>query len=172
MKVDYYVKRYLKGDGESFDMIYELTKKDVYLSIYVYFKDKATIEDLMQDVYVKVINSIDSYEIGSNFNAWISRIARNITINYYNKNKRVEVKDPVEDNYVFDKKVNNSRVDLCLSYLVGIERDVFVLRVLLGYRFNVIDKTLELNPHQSYYIFKKLTNKLKEIIWGVKWKSF
>ncbi len=164
MKVDYYVKKYLNGDGLAFNEIYELTKKDVYLSIYIYFKDQSTIEDLMQDVYMKVIDSIDSYKIGSNFRAWVSRIARNTAINFYNKNKRIEIKDPIENEYFFDTEAKTHQLDLCLSYLEGLEKDVFVLRIMLGYHFNIIDQYLELNPRQSYYIYKKAIKKLKGIM--------
>ena len=164
MKVDFYVKKYLKGTGEAFDKIYELTKKDVYLSIYIYVKEKDTIEDLMQDVYMKVIDKIDEYEIGTNFHAWISRIARNMTINYCKKKSKMMVLDPIEEDYVFNEEVNDSKLKQYLSYLEDIEKDVFVLRIMLGYKFDSIDDILDLNDHQSYYIFKKLIKKLKEHI--------
>ena len=164
MKVDFYVKKYLKGNGEAFDKIYELTKKDVYLSIYIYVKEKDTIEDLMQDVYMKVIDKIDEYEIGTNFHAWISRIARNMTINYCKKKSKMLVLDPIEEDYVFNEEVNDSKLKQYLSYLEDIEKDVFVLRIMLGYKFDSIDDILDLNDHQSYYIFKKLIKELKEHI--------
>ena len=62
------------------------TKKYVYLSIYTYVKNQMTIDDLMQDTYMKAIDNLKSYKIGTNFYAWISMIARNTAINYYNKN--------------------------------------------------------------------------------------
>ena len=164
MKVDFYVKKYLKGNGEAFDKIYELTKKDVYLSIYIYVKEKDTIEDLMQDVYMKVIDKIDEYEIGTNFHAWISRIARNMTINYCKKKSKMMVLDPIEEEYVFNEEVNDSKLKQYLSYLEDIEKDVFVLRIMLGYKFDSFGDFLDLNDHQSYYIFKKLIKKLKEHI--------
>lgn len=164
MKVDFYVRKYLNGNGDAFTNIYELTKKEVYLSIYTYIKDKETIKDLMQDVYMKVIDSIDMYEVGTNFKAWISRVARNITINYLNKANRMIVKDPIEESYVFDKEENIKNVDRCLSYLDGMEKDVFTLRILLGYKFDDIDEILGLKLHQSYYIFKKIIQKLKNLL--------
>ena len=162
MKIDFYVKKYLKGHGESFNQIYELTKKDVYLSIYIYIKDKSTIEDLFQDTYMKIIDSIDKYELGTNFNAWVSKIARNIAINYYNKMKKIEVKDPIEDNVVFDKVVRKTSVDYYLSCLVGEDKDIFILRIMLGYKFEDIDNILVYKKNGSYYKYKKLIEKLKK----------
>ncbi len=164
MKVDFYVRKYLNGNGDAFTKIYELTKKDVYLSIYIYIKNQETIKDLIQDVYMKVIDSIDSYEVGTNFRAWISRIARNITINYLNKMNRISVVDPIEEANVFDREAKENKVDICMQYLEGLEKDVFTLRIILGYKFDDIDNILELKLHQSYYIYKKLIQKLKEII--------
>src|SRR5690554_7462645 len=72
---------FLDGDESSFDLIYHETKKSVYLSIYTIIKNQDTIEDLMQDTYMKAINALNYYKIGTNFKAWISRIARNNALN-------------------------------------------------------------------------------------------
>ena len=54
-------------------------------------KNQMTIDDLMQDTYMKAIDNLKSYKIGTNFYAWISIIARNTAINYYNKNYGLKV---------------------------------------------------------------------------------
>ena len=164
MKVEYYVKRYLNGDGESFNQIYELTKKDVYLSIYIYFREKMIIDDLMQDTYMKVIDKIDSYQLGTNFHAWISKIARNIAINHYNKTKREDLIDPIEEKHVYDKEESSNKVNYYMSFLDGIEKDVYILRILLGYKFDYIDEILSLKRQESYYIYKKLIKKLETLV--------
>ena len=85
-KLDMHIKNYINGQIYEFDIIYEETKKYVYLSIYSYVKNQMVIEDLMQDTYMKAIDNIQKYQLGTNFYAWISTIARNIAINRYNYN--------------------------------------------------------------------------------------
>ena len=76
--LDRHIQKYLDGDSYEFDYIYEETKKYVYLSIYTYIKNQMTIDDLMQDTYMKAIDNLKSYKIGTNFYAWISIIARTV----------------------------------------------------------------------------------------------
>ena len=95
------VERYRLGESELFDDIYYETQKAVYLSISTIIKDKSTIEDLMQEAYIKAINNLDSYKSGTNFQAWICTIARNHTINFYNRKKKETLVDSVEDVYLF-----------------------------------------------------------------------
>ena len=48
-ELDSYVLDYIEGNKDAFDVIYQETKKNVYLSIYTIIKNQTTIEDLMQD---------------------------------------------------------------------------------------------------------------------------
>ena len=45
-------------------------------------------QDLVQDVYLRAYRFFDSFELGTNFRAWIFRILMNTFINRYRKQKR------------------------------------------------------------------------------------
>jgi RNA polymerase sigma-70 factor, ECF subfamily len=47
-----------------------------------------SIEDIVQDVFLKVYINLNSYDSDKSFSSWIYRIAHNETINYWRKNKR------------------------------------------------------------------------------------
>lgn len=47
-----------------------------------------SIEDIVQDVFLKVYINLNSYDPDKSFSSWIYRIAHNETINYWRKNKR------------------------------------------------------------------------------------
>lgn len=49
------------------------------------------LDDFLQDIRTKVYKNINRYEPGSNFFAWIKRIAINQYINLYRKNKKMNV---------------------------------------------------------------------------------
>ena len=53
---------------------------------------------------------------------------------------------------------------LYFIYLLLHEMGHMYMARVLGYKFDDIDELLELNEHQSYYIFKKVIKKLKEVI--------
>ena len=70
-ELDVYVKSFKQGNDEAFDVIYDETKKLIYLSIHPIINSNSLTEDLMQETYMKAIKSLESYKIGTNFKAWI-----------------------------------------------------------------------------------------------------
>lgn len=159
--LDRHIKKYLDGDSYEFDYIYEETKKYVYLSIYTYVKNQMIIDDLMQDTYMKAIDNLKSYKIGTNFYAWISIIARNTAINYYNRNKR---EDLVEEHIVGENPNSDSLVSFALSILSGLERDVIIYHIVLNMKFDDISKIVNKPLGTIYSIYKKAIQKIKQKI--------
>lgn len=159
--LDRHIQKYLDGDSYEFDYIYEETKKYVYLSIYTYVKNQMTIDDLMQDTYMKAIDNLKSYKIGTNFYAWISIIARNTAINYYNKNKRVDV---VEEYIGGENPNTDSLVSFALNILDGLERDVVIYHIVLNMKFDDISKIIDKPLGTIYSIYKKAIQKIKNKI--------
>lgn len=161
-ELDLYIKKYINGDNTSFDVIYEETKKAVYLSIYEITKNKITIEDLMQDTYMKIIKAINNYKIGTNFYAWCSKIARNTALNWYNKNKKEILIDPIENEYMFDQ-IQEKRyfLDEVLSILQGDERIIFIYRFVLGLKYRDIEKIIDMPVSSIHYTYNKILKKIK-----------
>lgn len=158
-ELDIHIKNFLNGDSFEFDIIYEETKKHVYLSIYTYVKNQMAIDDLMQDTYFKAIDNLKSYKLGTNFYAWISIIARNTAINYYNKNKRVDL---VEEYIDGENPNNDSLVSLALNILDGLEREVILYHIVLNMKFKEISKILDKPIGTVYSIYKKAIINIKE----------
>ena len=157
--LDRYVISYLKGDSDAFETIYYETQKSVYLSIRLIISNKEIIEDLMQDTYMKALDKLDTYKIGTNFNAWISTIARNIAINYYNKNKRVDVLDASDD--VFQIEDSSPKLKYYLSFLEGEERDVVIYHIILNMGFKEIAKILNVPQSTAFYMYKCAIKKIR-----------
>lgn len=157
------VERYRNGETELFDDIYYETQKGVYLTISTIIKDKSTIEDLMQDVYIKAINSLPSYKVGTNFNAWICTIARNHTINYYNRKKRETLVDEIDEEYLFTTTDNrDSLLAKALNILEGEERDVILYHIVLNFKFKDIATMLNIPLSTAFFVYKKALNKIKK----------
>jgi RNA polymerase sigma-70 factor (ECF subfamily) len=51
-------------------------------------RDQSVSEDLVQDTYLKALRAFGMFRVGSNFQAWLSKIMLNTFINNYNRNKR------------------------------------------------------------------------------------
>ena len=64
--------------------------------------------DIMQETYRQMTRSIAGYN-STNFMAWITTIARNLSYNSYNKNKRVILSDFGDQKY--DRQISDERDD-------------------------------------------------------------
>lgn len=161
-KLDDYIIRYLEGDETAFDIIYEETKKSVYLSIYNIIRDQSLIEDLMQETYMKAINYLEHYRIGTNFNAWISRIARNTALNLLKKRNREDVVDPTEGIFLNQGFTENRMLDFALDLLTDLEREIVVYRIVLNYTFKQISKILNIPLGTVFWNYQKAISKIKK----------
>jgi len=84
------VSLYIKGNEESFGVLLNRYKSKVYTTVYLIVKDKYIAEDLTQDTFIKAINTLRSkrYNEEGKFKPWIMRIAHNLAIDHFRKNKR------------------------------------------------------------------------------------
>ncbi len=100
-KLDHYVERLIKGDNSAFDYVYDKTNRSVYFAILYIVKQKAQAEDLLQDTYLRALNSLDSYKLGTNFIGWLITIGRSLALNHVKKISRETLTDFAEDSYKY-----------------------------------------------------------------------
>jgi RNA polymerase sigma factor (sigma-70 family) len=84
------VSLYRNGNEKAFELLVRRHKSKVYTTIYLIVKDSYIAEDLLQDTFVKAIHTIktDRYNEEGKFLPWIIRIAHNLAIDYFRKEKR------------------------------------------------------------------------------------
>ena len=71
-----------------FDEIYEQYHQDIYQFIFYMVKNKEETEDILQEVYIRVFRSYDTFNHQSSKKTWIFSIARHVTYDYFRKLKR------------------------------------------------------------------------------------
>ncbi|GAB5417482.1 MAG: sigma-70 family RNA polymerase sigma factor [Crocinitomicaceae bacterium] len=83
-------ERIKQGDQQAFSELYDAYSSSIYGVVLSIVKSDAAAEDIVQDVFVKVWKSIASYsnKKGTIF-TWILNIARNASIDYLRKNKKM-----------------------------------------------------------------------------------
>ncbi|MEP5610662.1 MAG: RNA polymerase sigma factor [Cyclobacteriaceae bacterium] len=81
---------YIGGNEEAFEELLNRHKDRVFTTIYLIVKDRYTAEDLMQEVFIKAIRTIKSgkYNEEGKFLPWILRIAHNLSIDHFRREKR------------------------------------------------------------------------------------
>lgn len=91
-----------KKDPRSFDYLYDMYAQNLYGVIFNILKDTQESEDTLQEVFVKIWNSLPSYDAKKGrFFTWILNIARNLAIDKYrSKAFNNQKKNLITDNFV------------------------------------------------------------------------
>ncbi len=81
------VRRYLQGEEKAFEILLERNKQKVYNYVYMMVKDRDLTEDVFQDTFIKVVNTLKAgkYNEEGKFLPWVLRIAHNLVIDHFRK---------------------------------------------------------------------------------------
>lgn len=84
------IRAYIDGDENGLKVLIDRYKSKIYTSIYVRIKDEFLAEDIFQETFIKVINTIKAgrYNEEGKFLPWVIRIAHNMVIDHFRKEKR------------------------------------------------------------------------------------
>lgn len=98
------IERYLQGDDRSFDTLLTRHKDKIYTSIYLFVKDHDLAQDIFQEVFIKIINTLrrGKYNHKGKFVQWALRISYNLCVDYFRKSKRKVKISPNEAFDIFD----------------------------------------------------------------------
>jgi RNA polymerase sigma factor (sigma-70 family) len=87
------VSQYLGGNEACLRMIIQRHKSKLFTYIYFLVRDRTLAEDLFQDTFMKVINTLKSgkYQEEGKFYQWVVRIARNLVIDHFRRTNKLPV---------------------------------------------------------------------------------
>ncbi len=108
------IARYMDGDEQSFEILLHRYKSKIYTSIYLFTKDRALSEDIFQEVFIKIVDTLrrGKYNHEGKFVQWAMRISYNLCVDYHRRNKRRSHISPSEDFDIFEVlKVDNETAD-------------------------------------------------------------
>ncbi|HSM64422.1 MAG TPA: sigma-70 family RNA polymerase sigma factor [Gillisia sp.] len=85
------VQEYIKGNEHALSTLINRHQQRIYSFIYSKVFDKDVSEDVFQDTFIKVINTLKrgKYNEEGKFLPWVMRIAHNLVIDHFRKNKRM-----------------------------------------------------------------------------------
>ncbi len=154
------VELYAQGNNEAFDVLLFRHKSKVYSYIYFIVRNKEITEDVFQDTFIRVINTIKQgrYTDNGKFVAWVNRIAHNLIIDYFRHEKNENTvsnndfadfdlfnnsklsEQTIEDQLVKDQVFYD--VQKLVSSLPDNQKEVVLMRYYDGLSFkDIADKT-------------------------------
>ena len=79
----------MNNDKEhQFELLVRKHKRTIYTVCYLFSHDKTEIDDLFQEILIRLWNGFDTYEGRSDAKTWIYRVSLNTAINQYKKERR------------------------------------------------------------------------------------
>lgn len=138
--------------------------------------DRSAAEDLVQDVFVRVLKYRGTYREGGNFETWLFRIARNARADHFRKRKPVEsVSDELLDGpsdavgpaRQFERDREAERLKRALLKLREDKRELIVLARYQGMSHEAIADLLGIQTGAVKVRFHRAMKELREIFLGM-----
>ncbi len=150
------IAQYLKGDERAFETLLSRHKDKIYTSIYLFVKDTALAEDIFQEVFIKIIDTLrkGKYNHEGKFVQWALRISYNMCVDYFRRSKRRPKVSPTETFDIFDvlqnpepnaeqtiiKSQTHDKIRSLVDQLPAEQREVVILRHYADMSFKEIAK--------------------------------
>ncbi len=120
------VKNYLSGDESALATLINKHQSRIYGFIYSKVSDRDLADDVFQDTFVKVIQTLksNSYNEEGKFLPWVMRIAYNLVIDHYRKIKKMPLHRETEEFSIFSILTDNSLTIENKMFSEQVEKDL------------------------------------------------
>ena len=157
----YYVNQYINGKQSAFQFLMNRHQSKVFGFIFSKVKDRDIANDIFQDTFMKVIKTLQNgkYNEEGKFLPWVMRIAHNLIIDHFRKQKKMKMVRGTEEFDVFNLISDTSEskeneiirtqiyADLgkLIELLPELQKDILKKRIYQEMSFNEIAETNEIS---------------------------
>ncbi len=150
------VRDYISGDEKALEILINRHNQRVTSFIYSKVLDRDVTEDIFQDTFIKVIKTLKkgTYSEEGKFLPWVMRIAHNLIIDHFRRNKRMPKFEGNDDFNIFsvisddqlnaEKRIIKDQIDSDLQYLIeelpDDQKEVLVMRIYQDMSFKEISE--------------------------------
>jgi RNA polymerase sigma-70 factor (ECF subfamily) len=150
------VKEYVRGNERALETLINRHNQKITSFIYSKVLDRDVTEDIFQDTFIKVIQTLKrgNYSEEGKFLPWVMRIAHNLIIDHFRRNKRMPKFEGGEDFNIFsvigDEQPNIERqmiqdqidcdLEMLIDELPDDQREVLIMRIYKDMSFKEISE--------------------------------
>ena len=150
------IKTYLEGSDKAFEILLNRHRNKIYTSIYLFVKDEEKANDIFQDVFIKIVDTLrkGKYNHEGKFLQWAMRISYNMCVDNFRRNKRRTKVSSSETFDIFDvlespdenvetkmiKSQLHNKVRSLVDQLPAEQREVVILRHYADMSFKEISQ--------------------------------
>ena len=150
------VKNYVTGDENALATLIKRHQSKIYGFIYSKISDRDVSDDIFQDTFIKVIKTLKSnaYNEEGKFLPWVMRIAHNLIVDHFRRNKKMPMFRETEEFSIFsimsdnapniESKIITAQVESDLQKLIdelpSDQKEVLVMRMYQDMSFKEISE--------------------------------
>lgn len=150
------ITQYLAGEDRAFEELLGRHQQKIYTSIYLFTKDHSQAEDIFQEVFIKIIDTLrrGKYNHEGKFLQWAMRISYNMCVDSFRRQKRRPQVGQTETFNIFDvlqspernaeagmiRSQTHDKVRKLVDALPPEQREVVILRHYADMSFKEIAK--------------------------------
>lgn len=158
------LRRARRGDASAFEVMYRIYGRACYNLALRILGEPAAAEDVVQDVFLRMMATISRFRGDAPFGAWLKRMAANSTIDVVRRNRRLCGEDPTElfESLTTGEVSAENRVDAwsLLMRLEPRERAVVILHEMEGYTHKELALMFEQSESYSKSILSRSLRRL------------
>ena len=171
---------YINGEENCLRTLIQRHQTRIFTSIYVLVKDRALAEDLFQETFIKVINSLRGgrYEEKGKFAAWAVQIATNLVRDYFRKMERLpQIVDsegesflkyiPLAEENAERKMIHEERDEIVKNLIQKLppeQREVLILRNYANLSFKEIAELTNVSTNTALARMRYALGNMRKLI--------
>ncbi len=163
--------QYAAGEISAFEELYQRYRGPLYRYFQRQVRNPATVNDLYQGCWEKLIGARQRYTASAPFPAWLFRIAHNHLVDYYRATRTTEQLEPGRlqapgcgPGEVLEKHQRDGRFISALKELPADQKDALLLKVETGLGLEEIAKITGVNRETVKSRLRYATAKLKRVL--------
>lgn len=174
----YYINQVLLGEVNAFAALVDRYKDMIFTLAIKMVKNREVAEEVSQDTFIKIFNSLSKFKGDSKFSTWIYKIGYNTCLDYLKKNKKEEhnvvidelkgyvVKTTTNALSILEDQERKQDIQNCLNLLPSEESFLLTLFYFEDQNLNEIGKIMDISANnvkiKLFRSRKKLAVILKE----------
>ena len=103
------IREYASGNEWALAQLIERHKSRIYSFIISKVKDRDLADDIFQETFIKVINTIrkENYNEEGKFLPWVMRISHNLVIDHFRRQNKVQFQREQKESSIFNKIIDD-----------------------------------------------------------------
>ncbi|MBK0377940.1 RNA polymerase sigma factor [Mucilaginibacter segetis] len=174
------IHQYIAGNEAGLVELIRRYQSKIYTSIYLLVKDEALAEDIFQDTFIKVINTLKAgkYNEEGKFLPWVTRIGHNLVIDHFRREKRAPMVSNGDDFDIFEvlgsydqsaedklvREQTHKDLKTLIQLLPSEQKEVLIMRHFADMSFKEIADVTEVSINTALGRMRYALNNLRKMM--------